>query len=433
MKKSLSKQLFFIYTLVLLLTTLTFYSVLSNWLIATYTDINYSKLDDFALTIESLMELDYDLEDYNSQNGIEFVIWDYNGKFYTSDRVFEIIDEDYVSELYNKITYNLKDDDYYRNDLDSIDKYFYSVVKTNDGNHYILTVSEGLLLSDMQQQTGIQIMILFSLTLLAGGLIIGFWSNILVSRISKIADHVKRMPKDDYATPYSDTNLDEIGLLSNSIDEMREQIHQNEETKKEIIQNLSHDIKTPLAVIKSYSEAILDGVETPDASIVIIKQSDVLQHKVESLLQLNRLNYLEQNREFEPINLSNIINRVVHNTKYLTNISFELDLDNSIFYGYEENYQTIIENIISNAIRFAETKIVIKLNNSKLSIYNDGPNIEDKFLDAAFKAYEKGSKGIFGVGMSIVKKTVDFFKLELIVQNEEVGVTFIIVDPNTKE
>ena len=57
----------------------------------------------------------------------------------------------------------------------------------------------------------------------------------------------------------------------------------------------------------------------------------------------------------------------------------------------------------------------------------DGENIEEQFLNSIFKPYEKGSKGQFGLGMSIVKKTVDFFGMNMIVRNEEPkGVSFLI-------
>ena len=88
--------------------------------------------------------------------------------------------------------------------------------------------------------------------------------------------------------------------------------------------------------------------------------------------------------------------------------------------------ETRYNNIIDNAKRYAKTKIKIVLRKDRLRIYNDGEHIDEKFLDNIFKPYEKGSKGEFGLGMSIVKKTVDFFGLDLKVVNEPVGVSFII-------
>jgi hypothetical protein len=84
-------------------------------------------------------------------------------------------------------------------------------------------------------------------------------------------------------------------------------------------------------------------------------------------------------------------------------------------------------DVMLNAIRYAKTKIKIILKKDRLRIFNDGEPIDDKFTDSKFKPYEKGSKGQFGLGMSIVKKTVDFFGMDLRVVNEETGgVSFII-------
>ena len=76
--------------------------------------------------------------------------------------------------------------------------------------------------------------------------------------------------------------------------------------------------------------------------------------------------------------------------------------------------------------RYAKSKIKIVLRQDRLRIYNDGNHIDEQFLNSGFKPYEKGSKGEFGLGMSIVKKTVNFFGYNLEVVNEEVGVSFII-------
>ena len=98
-----------------------------------------------------------------------------------------------------------------------------------------------------------------------------------------------------------------------------------------------------------------------------------------------------------------------------------------MFEGYRENFVTVVENIVENALRYAKTVIYIQTKENKVTIYNDGEPIEEKFLNSKFKPYEKGSKGEFGLGMSIVQKTLDFFGLSLSIYNEECGgVSFII-------
>ena len=208
---------------------------------------------------------------------------------------------------------------------------------------------------------------------------------------------------------------------------MRIEIGQNEKTKQEMLQNLSHDFKTPIAVIKSYAEAQIDGMVDEESSKIIANQADLLKNKVNRLLQYNSWEYLSKDKEFEAVNMKELINEVVQNYRYQTNLDFELDLDDEVYFqGYRENLYTVVDNSVDNAKRYAKTKIKIVLKKNRLRIYNDGDHIDEQFLNSIFKPYEKGSKGEFGLGMSIVKKTIDFFGLDLKVVNEEVGVSFII-------
>ena len=210
---------------------------------------------------------------------------------------------------------------------------------------------------------------------------------------------------------------------------MRSEIYENEKTKQEMLHNLSHDFKTPIAVIKTYAEAIQDGVEDTQISAnKIIEQAELLKKKVNRLIQYNRLEYFSDDKDFEDIEMNEIINDIVINYKHqLENINFVLDLEENVcFKGFKENWYTVVDNIIDNAKRYAKSEIRIVLRENRLRIYNDGDHIDDKFIDSAFKPYEKGSKGQFGLGMSIVQKTVDYFGMNLHVVNEEVGVSFII-------
>ena len=82
------------------------------------------------------------------------------------------------------------------------------------------------------------------------------------------------MIKEDYQETIDIEAAYEIKSLAKAIDNMRNEIRNNEQTKREMMQNLGHDLKTPIAVIRSYAEAILDGVEEKESLNVIIEQSD---------------------------------------------------------------------------------------------------------------------------------------------------------------
>ena len=93
---------------------------------------------------------------------------------------------------------------------------------------------------------------------------------------------------------------------------MRISLINQEEYRNQMYQNISHDFKTPLTVIKSYIEAVEDGVEDETTALTTIKeQTNKLEQKVHSLLYLNKLDYLKntKNVTMEEINMTDIINK----------------------------------------------------------------------------------------------------------------------------
>lgn len=254
------------------------------------------------------------------------------------------------------------------------------------------------------------------------------WSKRHVSRIKKLQAHILLLQETNYKDSYLDLGNDEIAELSEAIEKMREQILKNDETKQEMLQNVSHDFKTPIAVIKSYAEAMQDGHMMDKGPDVIINQANILSNKTRQLITYNKLEYLTKDKEFEDVNMKRLIESVVFNTCVDTNLSINLNLKQGVYFkGYADNYQIVIENILDNAKRYAKTKIDITLGDDYIEIFNDGEPIDEKFINQGFKAYEKGSKGKFGLGMSIVVKTLNFFDYKLTVENKENGVLFKII------
>ncbi len=301
-------------------------------------------------------------------------------------------------------------------------------------NNFIIILVDDTYSNNFIKRVVLNIIIVITVALIILAVFMSFWVSRLVKRIKKLQDHITSMNKDKYEIEYLDNGDDEIRELSESIENMRLEIKDSETTKREMLQNVSHDFKTPIAVIKNYAEAIVDGVVDKSEANLIIKQADVLKSKVNQLLQYNRLEYLNKDLPFENVDLADVCNEVVNNHKYNTNIEFVLNLSPCVFSGYRENFITVIENIVDNALRYAKKVIKIETKKDKITIYNDGEPIEEKFLNTNFKPYEKGSKGEFGLGMSIVQKTLDFFELKLKIYNEDFGgVSFIIYQENKKE
>ena len=159
-----------------------------------------------------------------------------------------------------------------------------------------------------------------------------------------------------------------------------------------------------------------------------------MKKKVNQLIEYNKIEYFSKDKELEEVNMADLIDEIVLNYKYqLNDINIELELDREVYFkGYRDNWYVVIDNIIDNAKRYAKTTIKIILKTDRIRIYNDGEHIDEKFINNQFKPYEKGSNGEFGLGMSIVQKTVDIFGMNLIVVNEEIGVSFIIEKPRRR-
>lgn len=257
-------------------------------------------------------------------------------------------------------------------------------------------------------------------------MILMMWVSYLIRPLNHIRTYIEKIKLGKDAKLNIDRE-DEIGELAHALVNMREELKRQEKTKEEMIHNISHDLKTPIATIKSYAESIKDGIypyDTLEKSVdVIIDNSERLEKKVYSLLFLNRIEYLSsKDKENTMVDMKDIVEMVILNTKVIrSDIEIEANLTSSFFRGNEEAWRVTVENILENAYRYAESLIVITLDEKQLCIYNDGPSISESKLDTLFKPYEKGQGGQFGLGLSIVSKVVNFNKYRVVAENVETG------------
>ena len=226
---------------------------------------------------------------------------------------------------------------------------------------------------------------------------------------------------------------DEIGEVADALVSMRKELEKQEKSKEEMIHNISHDLKTPIATIKSYGESIKDGIypyDTLEKSVdVIISNAERLEKKVHSLLFLNRVEYILSKDDDEVLtDMRKVVEMVVLNTKVIRpEIEIETNLHESLFRGNDEAWRVCVENILENGLRYAKTQIVITLDEDQLCIYNDGPQMKPERIEKLFKPYEMGEGGQFGIGLSIVHKVVTANGYNVVAENVETGgVIFII-------
>ena len=340
-----------------------------------------------------------------------------------SDNIHDIIDFKNVNDIMNAFT-----DNYgkfiYKNKI-----YYYYTLHNDDVTKIALTNDTYIEKTKQDILDAVFPVVIVAFLIIA--LILIFWGSFIVRKIEKLKQKIDNIDNDNYDHSISFQIDDEMRSLELAIEDMRISLKNQEEYRNQMYQNISHDFKTPLTVIKSYIEAYNDKIEDANTVIdVISEQTDKLELKVHSLLYLNKLDYLKENKnvEYELVDIKKIIDTAIKEFKFRrTDVKFIVSYDkNSKFYGTYDYFETVIDNLLANFMRYADSTIKIFVKNNRLTLYNDGPNIDDDLLEGIFTPFRKGIKGEFGLGLSIVKKTLLLMNYDIKVKNEKKGVSFII-------
>ena len=415
-KNNLSKQLLFVVGIAFVLLFISLGAILPRLLIPVAEANIYSYLSeplkiydtnvDKQLSNTEIAYIYISGHDITTSNNIEDVIKNKN-----IQKILKKIQEPFGKFIFNHKTYY-----YYTLKTSNITK----IAITNDS--YINKTKTAMLSTIFPLVLG---------TFLLIGLMLVIWSSIVVRKIEKLKNKIDNIDNPNYNHNIDFKSDDEIRSLALAIEDMRISLINQEEYRNQMYQNISHDFKTPLTVIKSYIEAVEDNVEDKDTAFDTIKeQTNKLEQKVHSLLYLNKLDYLANSKVLtnELINMDELINSEIYKFKFQRkDIIFEKSIDKkSKYYGSIENWETILDNILSNFIRYAKNKIRITAKQNKLILYNDGNQIDNDFIERIFTPFRKGIKGQFGLGLSIVKKTLNLMDYDITINNEKIGVSFII-------
>ncbi len=311
--------------------------------------------------------------------------------------------------------------------------YYYSNV---EGKYEVISVIgeaygkaiENDLLSNVSNTSAIVFGVIF--------ILLTIWVGTIIAPIWQMQNYIGKIRQGEDAVLNLERQ-DELGDLANALVGMHNEIKRQEETKEEMIQNISHDLKTPIATIKSYAESIKDGIypyDTLEKSVdVILENANRLEKKVYSLLFLNRIDYMmDQEKETDKTTeMYKLINDVLVSFKMIRpELQINKDLRPAIFKGDEESWRVVLSNLLDNALRYAENSITVVLKSDYLSIANDGPSMSKERVDTLFKPFEKGDKGKFGLGLSICYKVCNAYDFSIVAENLEKGVIFRIEAKN---
>ena len=415
-KPNLTEQLLFICIVIVVIMIISLGIILPRNLLPIYEDNLYNYLG------ESLNILD---SPENSKINSEVAyIYVNNENIYISNNLNKVLGLDSPKEILSKI--NKEEGKFLYNKK----VYYYSTITSNNTKKIALTGSSYI--NDMRISIFKIILLVVGITFIIVSMVILIWSNSLVNRIKKLKEKIDNLNNDNYNHKIKYDYEDEISTLEVALEKMRVYLKEEEEYKNQMYQNISHDFKTPITVMKSYIEAFEDGVITDKEAVKVSKeQLSKLEGKVHSLLYLNKLNYFKDKKDIikERCDVSKVVFDSVDKFSLVRNdVKFTLDIDekNTIFKGSSEMWEAIIDNILNNFIRYANKEIKITIKNNKIILFNDGPNIDKDVLNNIFSPFEKGVNGVFGLGLSIVKKTLTFLNYHINIQNTKNGVKFII-------
>ena len=415
-KPNLTEQLLFICIVIVAIIVISLGIILPRTLLPIYEDNLYNYLR------ESLNILDN--PDNNKINSEVAYIYVNGENTFISNNLNKVVGEDTTKIILSKIDNNEGKFIYNKK------VYYYSMITSNNMKKIAITGSSYI--NDMRISIFKIILLVVGITFIIVSLLILIWSNNLVNRIKKLKEKIDNLNNDNYNHKIKYDYDDELSTLEVAMEKMRIYLKEEEEYKNQMYQNISHDFKTPITVMKSYIEAFEDGVITDKEAVKVSKeQLSKLEGKVHSLLYLNKLNYFKDKKDIikERCDVSKVVFDSVDKFSLVRNdVKFTLDIDekNTIFKGSSEMWEAIIDNILNNFIRYANKEIKITIKNNKIILFNDGPNIDKDVLNNIFSPFEKGVNGVFGLGLSIVKKTLTFLNYDINIQNTKNGVKFII-------
>ena len=244
---------------------------------------------------------------------------------------------------------------------------------------------------------------------------------------------------------------DEIEDLSKSIENMALSLARKYSLQKDFIANVSHDFKTPLSIIRSYSEAINDGLVKEDGikeySLQIIEEVDRLNALVTDLLQLSKLkdDGIKLNRV--DINLDQFIKRCIYNFKDIASkkaVTLKYGSTISVNVSADENYlRRVIYNFLDNGVKFTKANGVVEVTsqyitdekgnkNIKLSVIDNGEGMDEYVLKDIWNRYFKNIKsGGMGLGLPICSEILRLHHFQYGVESQiGKGSTFYFIIPS---
>ncbi len=258
------------------------------------------------------------------------------------------------------------------------------------------------------------------------------------SPLKKLREATHRIKEEDFDFEIKETGKGELSQLCRDFDEMRQRLKEQAEQKeifdrqsKELISNISHDLKTPITAVKGYVEGIMDGVaDTPEKMDRYIRTIYIKANDMDRLInELTFYSKIDTNRipyNFNKINVSDYFDDCAEEVglelrereisfSYINTVA-----EDTLIIADAEQLKRVINNIISNSVKYMDKpKGIVQIRVKdvgdfiQVEIEDNGKGIPNKELPAIFERFYRtdlsrnSSQGGSGIGLSIVKKIVE--------------------------
>lgn len=301
------------------------------------------------------------------------------------------------------------------------------------------------------------------------GIIAAFVLSSYISRpIKQLSNIAERMSELDFDIKYDGKDKGEIGLLGKSMNNMSQKLEENisqlkaanlelqrdidkkeklEKMRTDFLSNVSHELKTPIALIQGYAEGLKEVITDDPESMdfycsVIIDEAAKMNNMVKRLLTLNQIEFGEDELVMERFDINELVKSVVNANELRAtqkNLSITYDILDTPLYVWADEYKVeeVVTNYLSNAINHCCNENIIKIkvgqidkDNVRVSVFNTGNNIPEADIEHIWEKFYKVDKartreyGGNGIGLSIVKAIVESMGKTCGVNNLSDGVEF---------
>lgn len=301
------------------------------------------------------------------------------------------------------------------------------------------------------------------------GIIAAFVLSSYISKpIKQLSNIAERMSELDFDIKYDGKDKGEIGLLGKSMNNMSQKLEENisqlktanlelqrdidkkeklEKMRTDFLSNVSHELKTPIALIQGYAEGLKEGITDDPESMdfycsVIMDEAAKMNNMVKRLLTLNQIEFGEDELVMERFDISELVKSVVNANELRAtqkNLSITYDILDTPLYVWADEYKVeeVVTNYLSNAINHCCNENIIKIkvghidkDNVRVSVFNTGNNIPEADIEHIWEKFYKVDKartreyGGNGIGLSIVKAIVESMGKTCGVNNLSDGVEF---------